>query len=166
MDEKPSTPEARAHLARTIKERRYELDLTQTQVASAGGPSVSLISKIEGGKPGSYDEMSILRLERALQWRPGSIDAVLNGYPPTPVDDQHSGESASPTTPTKPPERISGNSTQNDQIAAHLVERMAIMQQQQNEMIEELRGLRRQIDDLHRGREQQGYGESANRDTA
>lgn len=175
MDEKSRTPEARARLARAVKNRRHQLELTQPQLVAAGGPSVSLISRIESGKPGSYDEMSILRLERALQWAAGSVEAILDGSDPTPAGERTPGKAAEPPLPlpAAPQGGPAPETTASDQIKAHLEamqrrqeERLAAMQRQQDELLREVKGLRRQLDDLHRKQEQEDHGSSGGRKMA
>ena len=40
---------------------------------------------IEGGLQQSYRGNILGRLERALQWQPGSVEAILEGGEPTPI---------------------------------------------------------------------------------
>ncbi|MCC5574573.1 hypothetical protein IMZ11_02820 [Microtetraspora sp. AC03309] len=89
MDEIHDSPEAWARVAREVKRRRIQLEMTQPQVHAAGGPSVSMLSKIEGAKQQGYEDMALARLEKALQWESGSIEAIRNGQPPTPLTAQH-----------------------------------------------------------------------------
>lgn len=85
MEETYDSPRAWERVAAEVKRRRVELGLTQPQVHAAGGPSVSMLSKIEGAKRTSYEDMAIARLEKALQWAPGSIEAIRRGGAPTPL---------------------------------------------------------------------------------
>src|SRR5712664_2771440 len=86
MDETRYPPEAWERLARATRRRRKELDLSQPGLDAAGGPSTSVISKIERAKSDSYEERVLIRLEDALGWRRGSVQAILEGGEPTLVD--------------------------------------------------------------------------------
>lgn len=70
-------------LAEKVTKRRNELGLTQGQVQSADGPSVATMRLIEGALQTSYRGNILGRLERALRWKPGSVDAILGGGEPT-----------------------------------------------------------------------------------
>lgn len=73
-------------LARLARDRRGDLRLTQGEVSASGGPSISTLRLIEGALQPSGFRPAILRaLERALQWEPGSVRAVLDGGDPTPI---------------------------------------------------------------------------------
>lgn len=72
-------------LAEHVKRRRNAFGLTQADVQAAGGPSVALIRQIENGVEGNYRGTVIGRLEQALRWQPGSIEAILGGGGPTPM---------------------------------------------------------------------------------
>lgn len=85
MEETQDSPQAWERVAVEVKRRRVQLGLTQPQVHAAGGPSVSMLSKIEGAKRTSYEDMALARLEKALQWAPGSIEAIRKGGAPTPL---------------------------------------------------------------------------------
>lgn len=69
-------------LASKVIERRNELGLTQEDVRAAGGPSTATMRLVEGALQDSYKDASLARLERALQWRVGSIDRILQGLDP------------------------------------------------------------------------------------
>lgn len=93
MDETEYKPEDWARLASQVKQRRVSLDLTQTQVNAAGGPSVSVLSRIETARGASYDDIAIARLEKVLRWRAGSIHRILQGEDPQPISDTTAGRS-------------------------------------------------------------------------
>jgi hypothetical protein len=75
-------------LGAAIKARRAELRLTQHGIRDAGGPSQATVVKLESpeGVPGITPETK-KRLEQALRWVPGSVDAALAGGIPTPLTD-------------------------------------------------------------------------------
>jgi hypothetical protein len=69
-------------VAEAVRERRHALGLKQTDV-----PGVSPASwrKLEGAKQESYKLFLLRAVERALQWSPGTIDAIAAGEaPPAP----------------------------------------------------------------------------------
>jgi hypothetical protein len=81
-------PEAWRRVATEIKRRRVHLQMTQPQVHAAGGPSVSMISNIEGAKKDHYDARALARLEIALRFETGSIASLLEGGEATPLTEQ------------------------------------------------------------------------------
>lgn len=70
-------------LADSVKNRRKELGLTQTQVAELGGLSVELLRMVENNRTGQRLSAPKARgLERALGWEQGSVSAILAGGSP------------------------------------------------------------------------------------
>jgi hypothetical protein len=63
-------------VAEVVRERRLALGLKQSEV-----PGVSAASwrKLEGAKQTSYKLFLLRAVERALEWPPGSIDAIAAG---------------------------------------------------------------------------------------
>ncbi|GAA3027751.1 hypothetical protein [Streptosporangium longisporum] len=155
MDETLHTPEDWARLGRQVRQRRQQLDMTQQGLAAAGAPSVTVISKIEGARPGPYDGKIIVRLERALQWAPGSIDAILNGGEPSPVDKDATSpleiatvkaaipQAAETVIPPSGP--VSGTAL-NEALLMHL----RAMEEQQAALLQEVKVLHKKVDDLQR----------------
>lgn len=78
----------RQRVADAIRARRTELGLTQPDVTTRGGPSKALLHQIESAHPKGYDDYTIRRLEQALDWEPGSIQDIVDGREPTPVEHQ------------------------------------------------------------------------------
>lgn len=72
-------------LAEYAARRRAELGLSQGEVAHRGPLSLDRVQNIEGAKRTRYRLATLLALERALQWRGGSIDAILSGGEPVPL---------------------------------------------------------------------------------
>lgn len=71
-----------------IVRRRVDLGLHSREAfARDSGLSPRLLSDIERGRRESYDSATLARLERALRWLPGSVQAVLDGGNPTRVED-------------------------------------------------------------------------------
>lgn len=66
-------------LADTVKARRHWLRMSQPDVAKAGGPSEQTVSRIETLSRRSYTSETFTTLEKALQWSPGTIKAILAG---------------------------------------------------------------------------------------
>jgi hypothetical protein len=66
-------------VAEAVRERRHALGLKQTDV-----PGVSPASwrKLEGAKQESYKLFLLRAVERALEWGPGTIEAIASGAPP------------------------------------------------------------------------------------
>lgn len=69
-------------LARFVRERRVELGLTQEDARGAGGPSTATMRLIEGALQTSYQPATLRDLEKVLQWKRGSVRAVLAGGEP------------------------------------------------------------------------------------
>ena len=68
-----------------VRKRRRELGLTQPDVQERGGPSVATQRAIENNRVGRLSTRMRRALEDALEWEPGSIDAVLAGGSPAPA---------------------------------------------------------------------------------
>lgn len=64
-------------LGEFVKSRREELRLTQSRVQELGGPSPALQRTLETGRARALSRSKRRDLERALQWRQGSIDDIL-----------------------------------------------------------------------------------------
>lgn len=73
-------------LAEHAHRRRSELGLSQAAMAVPGVLSIDRIQKIEGAKRTSYRLGTLLALERALKWAPGSVEQILKGGDPLPAD--------------------------------------------------------------------------------
>ena len=55
---------------------------TQAEFAREVGLSVRTVGALEAGEHRSYDETTVVRVESALGWAPGSLDRVANGGRP------------------------------------------------------------------------------------
>lgn len=74
------SPEAWKRVGHAVRRRRIELGIhSQADLYKAGGPGIATISLIERGVKTSYEDQVIVRLEVALQWGSGSIEALLAG---------------------------------------------------------------------------------------
>lgn len=85
MSENTYPHDAWVQLGRLVKQRRIELRLGQAAVNAAGGPSVGVISRIENAKQTFYEDRVFADLERALRWKAGSAEKILQGKSPTPL---------------------------------------------------------------------------------
>lgn len=71
----------RARLADLMNQRRLELRLTWDEVARTAGIHRETLRVIRSGS-GSLRDLTKSGIENALEWRPGSIDAILEGRDP------------------------------------------------------------------------------------
>lgn len=102
-------------LANHVTKRRSQLGLTQGQVRVAGGPGPSTMRSIERVLQTSYKPHVLRSLERALQWEPGSVDAILNGGDPTPIAPPTT-HPASPRTATAYLQELADNPNRTDAL--------------------------------------------------
>jgi transcriptional regulator with XRE-family HTH domain len=72
-------------LGREVARRREQLNLTQVDVAQRGGPSVATLTAVENNRAGRLSKRLRQALEKAIEWEPGSVDAVLSGQAPRPT---------------------------------------------------------------------------------
>lgn len=82
------------HLAEALTQRRLQLNLTQHEVASRGGPSANTISNLERGLATGVSKHSLKALDVGLDWEPGHA-AGLHARRDT--------ETTPPRTPAPPP---------------------------------------------------------------
>ncbi|MBM0277224.1 helix-turn-helix domain-containing protein [Micromonospora tarensis] len=75
----------REHLAKAIETRRIELGLSGAAAARAAGIDRATWTSAENGTRRTA-EHNYAGIERALQWKPGSIRAVLGGGEPMTLD--------------------------------------------------------------------------------
>lgn len=69
-----------------VRDRMRELGLNQKDVTAASGISAETIRPIRQGRPGNYSAKTKSRVAMALSWRPDSIDRILDGDDPVPVE--------------------------------------------------------------------------------
>ncbi|MFC5184413.1 hypothetical protein [Actinomadura harenae] len=125
-------------LAECVSQRRAQLGLTQEDVRAAGGPSTVTLRYIESASQDSYKSNSLTRLERALDWAAGSVEAVLAGGEPTersaakrppsnPEGDSEAGEIGDPLAglPEDPDERLAELVRRNKAIGRE-IERLVL----------------------------------------
>lgn len=76
--------ESRARLDKVMTARAEDLDLLWTQVAERAGMTYGNLHKIRTGAT-SLTNRAKRGIERALKWQRGSVDTVLTGRDPTPI---------------------------------------------------------------------------------
>ncbi|MGW6739685.1 hypothetical protein ACWGDX_02875 [Streptomyces sp. NPDC055025] len=75
--------------------RRLELGLAWKDVANVAGISYETLRGVRRGSTAGA-ELTLRRIERALKWAPGSIDAVVAGGEATPLGDTGQGDQPAP----------------------------------------------------------------------
>lgn len=78
-------------LARRVRARRVELGLSVRAAAQAAEMDRNTWSYLEDGSRRT-SEFKYAGIERALQWAPGSVAAILEGREPTPIQSGDAGE--------------------------------------------------------------------------
>jgi hypothetical protein len=73
----------RKGLGRHARRRRRFLNLTMRDVAARGGPSVVTLRQLEKGDDVAWHPTTLRKLDRALDWVPGSASATLEGGRPS-----------------------------------------------------------------------------------
>ncbi|MEV3980769.1 helix-turn-helix transcriptional regulator [Nonomuraea sp. NPDC049758] len=80
MDETEAWPEeAIKRLAKAVRDRRDELNVTQTEVSAKGGPSPATLSLIESAARSSFSRTTLRKLERGLGWAGGEAMRIVRG---------------------------------------------------------------------------------------
>lgn len=86
-DSRPETPvETTTPLDAAMNKRRVELGLEWDDLAKHGEVSDSFLRGFRKGRKGARD-LTKAKLEDALKWQRGSIDAILAGGQPEPADE-------------------------------------------------------------------------------
>jgi hypothetical protein len=88
-------------LAECMDARRLDLGLTWDEVSTESRVHRETIRSIRNRETGSIRPLTKRGLERALHWRPGSIDKILSGGDPTPLE----REPESPAAPSTAQDR-------------------------------------------------------------
>lgn len=73
-------------LGKTVRDRRAELGLTQSDISDRGGPSVNTLRALENNRADRLGPRLRRSLERTLEWAAGSVDEVLAGGAPSAQD--------------------------------------------------------------------------------
>lgn len=87
-----------ARFARLIVQRRRVLGLTTRDVQKAGGPSTPTLNRLEAGRVAQPSRDTLVKLDRALQWQPGSAARSFDGGLPETIEPPPR-PSTSPTQP-------------------------------------------------------------------
>jgi transcriptional regulator with XRE-family HTH domain len=80
----------REFLGETVLDRRQDLRLSKEEAARRGGMSVKTWTAVEDGKP--VRPTTYTGVEDALQWKRGSVSAVLDGGDATPLETEAEDE--------------------------------------------------------------------------
>lgn len=75
------------NLARSIRNRRTQLGLTQPELSARSNINAITISNLENARQGPPREGTAQRLERELRWKPGAITHILAGGDPADYTD-------------------------------------------------------------------------------
>ncbi len=75
------------NLARSIRNRRTQLGLTQPELSTRANINAITISNLENARQGPPREGTAQRLERELRWKPGAIAHALTGGDPADYTD-------------------------------------------------------------------------------
>lgn len=74
-------------LAGHVRTQRAYLGYSINQLSTLSGLSTSTVDNIEHNRKVSYDPATLSALERALRWRTGSIQRILDGLEPHAISD-------------------------------------------------------------------------------
>lgn len=74
----------REFLGETVLDRRHDLRLSKEEAARRGGMSVKTWTAVETGK--EVRATTYVGVEDALEWKRGSVSAILDGGDPTPLE--------------------------------------------------------------------------------
>lgn len=69
-------------LAELVTNQRANLGYSIAQLAAVSGLSTSTVDSLEHARKTSYDPATLAALERALRWKPGSVERALKGLEP------------------------------------------------------------------------------------
>ncbi|GGM64347.1 hypothetical protein GCM10012275_38660 [Longimycelium tulufanense] len=76
----------RERLADAMERRRLELRMRWKDVAAAGDIAYETLRAIRKGKGDEIRGLTKVAIETALRWAPGSVDVILSGGEPTPLE--------------------------------------------------------------------------------
>ncbi|MFC4063054.1 hypothetical protein ACFOWE_32650 [Planomonospora corallina] len=105
---KRETP--RERLARLMTERRDELGLYWNDVAERAGLTKEGLRTVRGGL-GTMRPPTKRGIETALQWVRGSVDRILEGGEPVPLEAGTAAAPVLPPAPPAPPAAVTGGGT-------------------------------------------------------
>jgi len=94
----PETNQGRRRLAQLMNDRRVELGLRWTDVAEAGEVSPETLRSVRRNTAPLLD-LTKARIEKGLRWARGSVNSVLAGGEPRPLDNGAAAIRSSGFTP-------------------------------------------------------------------
>lgn len=74
----------RRRLAQLMEDRQVELDLTWEEIARRAGMTATNLRRIRHNES-ALPRRTARKIERALEWQPGSVEGVLAGKEPVPT---------------------------------------------------------------------------------
>lgn len=77
-------PDLRRRLADLMDDRRIELDLTWEEVARRAGVAGLTLRRVRSGES-TLSRRTAAKIDRALEWQPGSVEGILAGGEPIPI---------------------------------------------------------------------------------
>ncbi|RPK56184.1 anaerobic benzoate catabolism transcriptional regulator [Streptomyces sp. ADI96-02] len=83
-------------LGRAVREARIRQGMTQTQLAEVAGVSRATLQNLERG--GRLRSLNLVKIESVLGWAPGSVQALLEGGAPSPIEEMPEAVGASSVT--------------------------------------------------------------------
>jgi transcriptional regulator with XRE-family HTH domain len=123
-------------LGRIIVDRRIELGYRRREDLGATlGVSIRTLGDIETGRRDRYHANTIGSLENALQWAPGSINAILAGGEPAPRPAHHTRASAEEIGLT---DEVSATVESDDDPVVRIMADPRLTQQQKAQVIRQL----------------------------
>ncbi|MCP3805422.1 helix-turn-helix domain-containing protein [Allokutzneria sp. A3M-2-11 16] len=85
-----------SRVADEARSRREARGWSQLEVAARGSIGLDTVQAIEAARRVSYRGRTLDGLERGLDWRPGSIEAILRGGKPTGTEQDLNVDEAAP----------------------------------------------------------------------
>jgi hypothetical protein len=141
-------------LATAVRARRADLGLSQGGVAAAGGPSDVVISRVENNEEPRPRLDSLRKLDRGLNWEPGTSEAFLAGKPmpePSPVvprvrvkrggqwiDVDPNAPSPPRTTPEEQLERVTADAQRQAQVVSEILLLPLQLTEMERERVEQI----------------------------
>ncbi|MDF3284988.1 helix-turn-helix domain-containing protein [Gordonia sp. N1V] len=114
-------PKNTEHFANIVRDAVMQLGLTQSDVASRGGPSDTTLRRILAGDPVGVSSTTLRKLDAALGWRAGSAAQALHGGQPVPC-------AVELTRPVSPLESLDGSTEEWEPVQSP--EELAVAQRQ------------------------------------
>jgi hypothetical protein len=113
----------RRDLAEAVKSRRLQLGLSQGAIHERGGPSIVTVRQIEKVTGPTPSDLTLTGIDRALGWKHGSAQAILDGGTATVETD----EAPPPVAHTDVPTAILNDPYLTPINRAHLINQYEIL---------------------------------------